>query len=159
MRTLGKLIITLIAIIAGALIAFLAVPIYKARSAKTMDELITSSLTFDNPECTWPSSVEVSFRNNGNEDIDRIRWSFSANEKGHSSELVKPYSLRNHDYNFTNQWSTDLIIQPGKTITVCSPYPLPDEDLTLDKLDIRLHVIELYTPSNRYNETNPHGYL
>lgn len=152
-----KTAIGLTAIVGIALGAFLAFSVYRARTTKTIDELVTPSMTFANSNCTWPTSVEVSFRNNGQDDITRLKWEFSANQKGHSSELVSWYSAGTENADFLNPFSTDLIIKPGSSITVCSAYPLRNSDLPLDQLDIRMSVASFETDTQSFDRANPTG--
>lgn len=148
-----KLALAAVIVIALLIIAFRVISDMRKAAEPTQAELITATMAFDTPDCRGETPIQVTLHNLGNEDILKTEWSFSAHQKGHSTELTSRY----RDLLVDHPNSTDLIIKPGETAAGCSTDPLDQMGYDKKDIDYTVYVTRMTTSSKQYDGSDSRG--
>jgi hypothetical protein len=84
--------------------------------------VIATQIDFGDQECIQQGlPIALHLKNNADRPTSRVSWTFSVNEKNHSTDLAEftDYAITLTD----PARKTDRIIQPGETFKVCSSPP------------------------------------
>jgi hypothetical protein len=148
-----KLALAAVIVIALLIIAFRVISDMRKAAEPTQAELITATMAFDTPDCRGETPIQVTLHNIGNEDILKTEWSFSAHQKGHSTELTSGYMdlLADHPN------MTDRIIKPGEAVAECSADPLRQQEYKRNDIDYSVYVTMLTTSSKEYRGADSNG--
>jgi hypothetical protein len=109
-------------------------------------EIVASQIDFEDVDCIKKGlPIAVYLTNESSRPTVRVGWSFSVNQKGHSTDLAGFSEQVKAMTDPSRQ--TDRIIQPGETYKVCSTAPEITVALPPAELEYRVHIDKAPTAS------------